>query len=93
MRVRIDCEDKYEAQKLASLIFVRDSEETNIVSILNTVENEIVIALKDKSAHSILLRDESNVEAFADFMQSVVEKEHKIVQAVTLGERVEIEKV
>lgn len=92
MRVRIDCEDKYEAQKLASLILVRDSMETNIVSILNAVENELVIALKDKSAHSILLRDESNVEIFADFMQSVIEKEHKIVQAVTLGERVEIRK-
>ena len=92
MKVRIDCEDRYEAQKLASLIFVRDSKETNIVSILNTVENELVIALKDKSAHSILLRDESNVEVFADFMQSVIEKEHKVVQAVTLGERIEIEK-
>ena len=38
------------------------------------------------------MRDESNVEVFADFMQSVIEKEHKVVQAVALGERIEIEK-
>ena len=55
MKVRIDCEDRYEAQKLASLIFVRDSKETNIVSILNTVENELVIALKDKSSLKSML--------------------------------------
>ena len=30
MRARIYCDDKYEAQKLASLIFVKDSAETNL---------------------------------------------------------------
>ena len=92
MRVRVDCEDKYEAQKLASLIYADDSKETNIISILNAVENELVIALKDKSAHSILLRDESNMEILADFMQSVIDKEHKITKAAAMGDRVEIEK-
>ena len=90
MRARIYCDDKYEAQKLASLIFVKDSAETNIASILNTVKDEIVIELKDKSAHSILLRDESNVEVFADFVQSVLEGNHKIQQAITSGTMVEI---
>lgn len=92
MRVRVSCEDRYEAQKLASLIYVTDSGETNIVSILNVFENEIVIALRDRSAHSILLEDRSHVEALADFMQSVIDKEHKITRAATLKEKVEIEK-
>lgn len=90
MKIRVMCEDKYEAQKLASLIFIKEAGETFITSILNIVENELVVSLKDKSAHSILLKDETHVENFADFIQSVIDKEHKIISTVTLGTDVEI---
>jgi len=74
MKVIINCDDKYEAQKLASLIFIKEGKETYITSILNIIKNELVISLKDKSAHSVLLKDEKDVERFADFIQSVFEK-------------------
>lgn len=90
MKVRVSCEDKYEAQKLGSLIFIKDANETFITSILNIIDNELVVALKDKSAHSILLKDKENVEIFADFIQSVLEKEHKIVSTVISEQDVEI---
>ena len=77
MKVNIKCEDKYEAQKLATLIFIKDGKETYITSILNVIKNEVVISLKDKSAHSVLLKNEVEVEKFADFIQSVVDKEHE----------------
>ena len=35
MKINIKCDDKYEAQKLASLIFIKDGKETFITSILN----------------------------------------------------------
>ena len=73
MKIKVSCEDKYEAQKLASLIFIKDAKETFITSILNVFQNEVVVALKDKSAHSIVLKDESHVEIFADFIQSVID--------------------
>ena len=92
MKVRVSCEDKYEAQKLGSLIFIKDANETFITSILNIVENELVVALKDKSAHSILLKDKDHVEIFADFIQSVIDKEHKIISTVILEHEVEITK-
>lgn len=92
MKVKISCEDKYEAQKMASLLFVKDSNETFITSILNVVKNELVVSLKDKSAHSILLKDEANVEIFADFIQSVIDKEHKIVSTAILDKDIEIVK-
>lgn len=92
MNITVTCEDKYEAQKLASLIFIKDGNETFITGILNIVKNELVISLKDKSAHSILLEDESNVEKFADFAQSVVDKEHKIISTKIVGNQVEIVK-
>ena len=90
MKRRIRCLDKYEAEKLASLIYIKDGKETFITEILNVIENEIVVKIKDKSAHSILLKDETQVEYFADFIQSVFDKEHKIIDTKTIGEEVEI---
>lgn len=92
MKITITCDDKYESQKLASLIFINDGKETFITSILNIIENEVVISLKDKSAHSILLKDESNVEKFADFIQSVIDKEHKLLSTKIIEHEVEMEK-
>jgi len=76
----IVCQDKYEAQKLANLIFVNDTKETYVTEILNVVENEVVLSIKDKSAHSIILVDSDQVLLFTDFIQSVIEKKQKIVQ-------------
>ena len=92
MKVRVSCDDKYEAQKLSSLLFIKDANETFITAILNIVGNELVVALKDKSAHSIILKDEMQVEMFADFIQSVIDKEHKIVSTTIFGQDVEIVK-
>jgi len=90
--VTILCQDKYEAQKLASLIFVNDTKETYITEILNVVENEVVLSIKDKSAHSIVLTDNDQSLVFTDFIQSVIEKKQKIVQTETIGSSVKIVK-
>ena len=92
MKINITCDDKYEAQKLSALIFVKEGKETYITGILNVVKNELVISLKDKSAHSILLKDEENVERFADFVQSVIDKEHKLTSTKILEHVVELVK-
>ncbi len=92
MKISIACDSKYEAQKFASLIFIKDGKETYITSILNVIENELVISLKDKSAHSILLKDQANVEKFADFIQSVMDKEHRLVSTKISEYSVEIVK-
>ena len=92
MKIKISCEDKYESQKLASLIFIKDSQETYITRILTIIDNEVVVELKDKSAHSVLLQDVTQVELFADFIQSVVEKEHKIIETKVFDKEIEITK-
>ena len=92
MKINIICEDKYEAQKLASLIFTNDEKEIFIVSVLNVVKNELIISLKDKSAHSILFKDEIEVERFADFIQSVIDKEHMMISTKIFENKVEIVK-
>ena len=46
MKINIRCDDEYEAQKLASLIFIKDGKETFITGILNIVKNELVDFIK-----------------------------------------------
>ena len=90
IKTKITCQDKYEAQKLASLIYVKEGNETFITEILNIFDNEVVILIKDISAHSIVLKDGKHVEIFIDFIQSIVEKEHKIIDTITNEDSVEI---
>ncbi|MDP6303235.1 MAG: hypothetical protein QF657_01550 [Candidatus Nitrosopelagicus sp.] len=89
-KVEIVAEDKYEAQKLASLIFVKEGNETFITEIIDVFETEIVISIKDKSAHSIVLKDKEQVVKFTDFMQSIIEKKETIIGTSTNEESVEI---
>ncbi len=92
MKVKVICEDKYQCQKLSSLISVKDSKETYITKILNIIENEVIVELKDKSAHSVLLKDKYQVEVFVDFIQSVLEKEHKIISIYVSEQDIEMVK-
>ena len=90
MKTNITCDDEYEAQKLMSLIFIKEDKETYITGILNIIKNEMIISLKDKSAHSVLLKDEENGEKFADFIQSVIDKEHSLVSTKMIKSIIEI---
>lgn len=92
MKIQISCQDKHEASKLASLIFIKDGKEMFLSAILNVYGNEVVVALKDKSAHSLVLKDASEVERFADFIQSVLDKTDRIIDATATNEIVEIVK-
>ncbi len=92
MKIDITCADSYEAQKLASLIYIREDKEVFINGILELIENEIVISLKDKSAHSILFKDRYQAESFADFIQSVIDDVNKITEIRICEDIVEITK-
>jgi len=93
MKKDIVCADHYEAQKLASLIYVKDDKEIFISGILDIIENEIVISLKDKSAHSVLFQDKEQADIFADYIQSVIENVHTIKDTKVVENIVEITKV
>jgi uncharacterized protein YaaQ len=91
-KVEIVTQDKYEALKLSSLIFVKEGNETFITGIIDVFETEVVISIKDKSVHSLVLKDKEQVSKFTDFMQSIIEKKAKIVDTSTDEELVEIVK-
>jgi hypothetical protein len=91
-KVVVIAQDRYEALKIVSLVFVKDGNETFITGIIDVFETEIVISIKDKSVHSIVLKDKDQVVKFIDFMQSIIEKKDKIVSTLTNEELVEITK-
>ena len=78
-QIIVFCQDKYEAQKLASLIFIKEEKETYLTEILDVIENEVILSVKDKSAHSVVFKDNNQVSIFTDFIQSILEKKQKII--------------
>ena len=92
MKKNIACADNYEAQKLASLIYIKEDNEIFINGILDIIENEIIISLKDKSAHSVLLQDRAQADIFADFIQSVIDNVNTITDIKVTENIVEITK-
>lgn len=92
MKVTIQCADKYEAQKLSSVLYVKDDVNAQLAEILDVIGEECVVMLRDSSAHSILLSDPQNAALLADFVQSVQDKTHQIVDVQIDGELVSIEK-
>ncbi len=71
--IKFDCEDPYEAEKLAGLMSVQKDKTVWVSGVDAAVRNEIVIKLKDRSSHAILLRDEETVERLKSFVIGVVD--------------------
>lgn len=70
---RFECDDIYEAEKLAGLASVQEDNSTYIHSITNVIENEIIIILKDRSCHSILMKDSSNAMRLKGLLSEIVQ--------------------
>jgi hypothetical protein len=83
--VKFECDDRYEAEKLASLMSVQKDNTVWISSIQAVIGNEIVIQLKDRSSHAILLKDEETVIRLKSFMTEVIKGKIKIHSSDYLG--------
>ena len=76
-----ECEDDYEAEKLAGLLAVQKDNSTYVSRIAGTIRNEIIIMLKDKSSHSVTLKDEKNVLNLKSLVEDVVAGKRTISQS------------
>jgi hypothetical protein len=84
MRVEtFECEDNYEAEKLAGLLAVQKDSSTYVSRIAGTVRNEIIIMLKDKSSHSVTLKDEINVMNLKSLVEDIVAGRRTILQCTS----------
>ena len=95
-RIEVRCRDAYEALKLASLAYPHDGRAREggafASEVVSAYGDEVVLSLRDGSAHSVVLANDGQVEALADFMQSVSDGEHAIAGAEAAGASVVLEK-
>jgi hypothetical protein len=83
--LRFECEDRYEAEKLASLMSVQKDNTVWVSSIQAVIGKEIVLQLKDRSSHAVLLKDEETVVRLKSFMTDVIKGKIKIHSSDYLG--------
>ncbi len=87
---KFECEDRYEAEKLAGLVSVQKDETVYVDGIAAVIGNEIVIKLKDKSSHAVLLKDKENVDRLRSLLLDVVKGKTKILSSDFSGSTAEI---
>jgi hypothetical protein len=83
--LKFECDDRYEAEKLASLMSVQKDNSVWVSSIQAVIGNEIVIQLKDRSSHAVLLKDEETVIRLRSFITDVIKGKIKIHSSDYLG--------
>jgi hypothetical protein len=88
--LKFECDDYYEAEKLASLVSVQKDNTVWVLGVETAVGNEIVIQLKDRSSHAVLLKDEETVVRLQSFMTDLVKGKIKIQSSECLGSVTEI---
>ena len=83
--IDFECDDRYEAEKLASLMSVQKDNTVWVSGIEAVVGNEIVIQLKDRSSHAILIRDQETVIRLSSFMTDLIKGKIKIHSSDCIG--------
>jgi hypothetical protein len=75
---QFECEDRYEAEKLAGLASVQKDHSTYIAGVAAVIGKEIVIRLKDKSSHAVLMKDEKTAIELKILLQDIVDRRESI---------------
>ena len=76
--LKFECDDRYEAEKLASLMSVQKDNTVWVSGVVAVAGNEIVIQLKDLSSHAVMLKDEETVVRLRSLVIDVIKGKIKI---------------
>ena len=71
--VKFECDDGYEAEKLAGLVSVQKGDTVYVDGVAAVIGSEIVIKLKDKSSHAVVLQDTANAGRLKALLLDVVD--------------------
>ena len=66
-----ECEDNYEAEKLASLVSIQKDGTVWVTGVAAVIGNEIVLQLKDRSSHAVVLRTDKEAEKLGRLLSEV----------------------
>ncbi|MDQ3910084.1 MAG: hypothetical protein M3232_06745 [Thermoproteota archaeon] len=88
--VELECDDQYEAEKLSSLMSVQKDGSVWVSGVEAMVTNEIVIQLKDRSSHAVLLKDEPTVARLGLLIDDLLRGKIKIQSTTYIGSTTKI---
>ena len=88
--LKFECDDHYEAEKLASLLSVQKDNTVWVLGVEAVVGNEVIIQLKDRSSHAVMLKDEQTVVRLKSFMTDLMKGKIKIDSSECLESVTEI---
>jgi hypothetical protein len=86
----IICSDKYEREKLTSLFSVQKNDSVFVMDVENLIDNEIIIKLKDKSCHSITLKNKDNANSLFLLIKEIKNGKRRFVSLENLSSNNEI---
>lgn len=69
---RFECLDSYEAEKLGSMLLPDKDSVHFVIEVIKIVDNEIVLMLKDKSCHAVLMNDNTNAVKLREFVRELI---------------------
>ena len=69
---KFDCLDSYETEKLGSMLLPDKDSVHFVVQVVKIVDNEIVLMLKDKSCHAVLMKDNLNAVKLKEFVRELI---------------------
>jgi hypothetical protein len=69
---RFECLDSYETEKLGSMLLPDKDSVHFVIEVIKIVDNEIVLLLKDKSCHAVLMKDNINAVKLREFVRELL---------------------
>ena len=69
---KFECLDSYETEKLGSMLLPDRDSVHFVVEVVKIVDNEIVLMLKDKSCHAVLMKDNLNAVKLKEFVRELI---------------------
>jgi hypothetical protein len=84
----IICFDKYEKEKLMGLFSIQKDDSVFVMDVENLIENEIIIKLKDKSCHSIMLNDKNNAYSLFLLIKDIKDNKRRLISLENLSSNV-----
>ena len=79
------CFDKYEKEKLTSLFSIQKDDSIFVMDVENLIENEIIIKFKDKSCHSITLKNKDNANSLFILIKEIKDGKRRFVSLENLS--------
>lgn len=90
MKFHFECDGRYEAEKLAALVSVQKDGTVYVAGVTAVVGSEVVVKLKDKSSHAVVLKDRKTAERLEALLKNIAAGKSAVVSSDFTGPVAEI---